>query len=95
MAKRKTKKVVDLIPTSITSEELKQLQELINLIRKGEMQLGNLETKKHGLLHQIVGVQEQIALLQKDFEKTYGNVDINITDGTINYIEDEQANKKN
>jgi hypothetical protein len=95
MAKRKTKKVVDLKPTSITSEELKQLQELINLIRQGEMQLGNLETKKHGLLHQIVGVQEQIALLQKDFEKTYGNVDINITDGTINYPQDEQADKKN
>ena len=95
MAKRKTKKVVDLKPTSITSEELKQLQELINLIRKGEMQLGNLETKKHSLLHQIVGVQEQIALLQKDFEKTYGNVDINITDGTINYPQDEQADKKN
>ena len=95
MAKRKTKKVVDLKPTSITSEELKQLQELINLIRQGEMQLGNLETKKHSLLHQIVGVQEQIALLQKDFEKTYGNVDINITDGTINYPQDEQADKKN
>ena len=95
MAKRKTKKVVDLKPTSITSEELKQLQELINLIRQGEMQLGNLETKKHGLLHQILGVQEQIALLQKDFEKTYGNVDINITDGTINYPQDEQADKKN
>ena len=95
MAKRKTKKVVDLKPTSITSEELKQLQELINLIRQGEMQLGNLETKKHGLLHQIVNVQEQIALLQKEFEKTYGNVDINITDGTINYPQDEQADKKN
>ena len=70
MAKRKTPKVKDLRPQNVTAEELKQLQELINLIRQGEMQLGNLETKKHGLLHQIVGVQEQIALLQKDFEKT-------------------------
>ena len=95
MAKRKTPKVKDLRPQNVTAEELKQLQELINLIRQGEMQLGNLETKKHGLLHQIVGVQEQIALLQKEFEKTYGNVDINITDGTINYPQDEQADKNN
>ena len=92
MAKRKTPKVQDLKPQKVTAEELKQLQELINLIRQGEMQLGNLETKKHGLLHQIVGVQEQIGLLQKEFEKTYGKADINITDGTISYPEDEQVN---
>jgi hypothetical protein len=95
MAKRKTPKVKDLRPQNVTAEELKQLQELINLIRQGEMQLGNLETKKHGLLHQIIGVQEQIGLLQNKFEETYGKVDINITDGTISYPEDEQADKKN
>ena len=95
MAKRKTPKVKDLRPQNVTAEELEQLQKLINLIRQGEMQLGNLETKKHSLLHQIFAVQEKIATLQKQFQDTYGNVDINITDGTINYIEDEQANKKN
>tara|TARA_Y100001938_G_scaffold135441_1_gene197130 strand:- start:25 stop:312 length:288 start_codon:yes stop_codon:yes gene_type:complete len=95
MAKRKTPKAKDLRPQNITTEELKKLQELVNLVRQGEMQLGNIETKKHSLLHQITSVQEQIGLLQKDFQETYGNVDINITDGTINYIEDEQANKKN
>ena len=92
MAKRKTPKVKDLRPQNVTTEELKNLQQLVNAIRQGEMQLGQLETKKHGLLHQILGVQEQISLLQKEFEKTYGNVDINITDGTISYPEDEQAN---
>ena len=92
MAKRKTPKVKDLRPQNVTTEELKNLQELVSLIRQGEMQLGQLETKKHGLLHQITGVQEQVGLLQKEFEKTYGNVDINITDGTISYPEDEQAN---
>ena len=92
MAKRKTPKVKDLRPQNVTAEELKQLQELVNAIRQGEMQLGNIETKKHTLLHQITTVQEQISLLQKDFEKTYGKVDINITDGAISYPQDEQAN---
>ena len=95
MAKRKTPKAKDLRPQNVTAEELKNLQELVSLIRQGEMQLGQLETKKHSLLHQITGVQEQVGLLQKEFEKTYGNVDINITDGTISYPQDEQADKKN
>ena len=94
MAKRKTPKVKDLRPQNITADELKKLQELINLIRQGEMQLGNIETKKHSLLHQIVGVQEQVNLLQVEFEKTYGKVDINVTDGSIKYNEDEQVNKE-
>ena len=94
MAKRKTAKVKDLRPQNVTAEELKKLQELVNMVRQGEMQLGNIETKKHSLLHQITGVQEQIGLLQNKFEETYGKVDINITDGTISYPEDEQADKK-
>ena len=92
MAKRKTPKVKDLRPKNVTAEELKRLQELVGMVRQGEMQLGQIETKKHTLLHQITGVQEQIGLLQKDFQETYGDVDISITDGTIQYQEDEQAN---
>ena len=32
--------------------------------------------------------------LQKGFEELYGKVDINITDGTIAYPEDVEADKK-
>jgi len=92
MAKRKTPKVKDLRPQNVTAEELKKLQELVSMVRQGEMQLGQIETKKHTLLHQITSVQEQIGLLQKDFQEAYGDVDISITDGTIQYQEDEQAN---
>ena len=90
----KKEKVVDLKPTSITTEELKRLQELVSLINKGEMQVGNLEAKKHILLHQVISVQEKMQELQKEFEATYGKVDINITDGTINYPENEQTDKE-
>ena len=94
MAKKKKQKVVDLKPTNITDEELKRLQELVNLINRGEMQIGNLESKKHALLHQVIAVQEKMKQLQQEFQKNYGDVDINITDGTINYIENEQADKE-
>ena len=101
MAKRKTPKVKDLKVKADKLEE-KELQDLQSLLKNIDMLHLNIgrtrsaehETKKHSLLHQITGVQEQIGLLQKDFQESYGDVDINITDGTIQYQEDEQANKK-
>ena len=94
MAKNK-KKVVDLKPTSITEQELQSLQNLINTMNRANTEIGQLESKKHSILHQITGLQTQLQSIQKTFEETYGKVDININDGTITYPEDEQANKKN
>ena len=81
-------------PTSITAEELKNLQELVNTINRGQLELGGLETRKHSLAHQVLALQGQVAEMQKSFEETYGKIDINITDGTISYKEDEQADKE-
>jgi len=80
--------------TSITAEELKNLQELINTVNRAQLELGGLESRKHSLAHQVLALQGQVAEMQKGFEETYGKVDINVTDGTISYREDEQADKK-
>ena len=93
MAKNK-KKAVDLKPTNITDEELKNLQNIVNSLNRVQMEIGNIESRKHGLLHQITAMQSQMQTMQKTFEELYGKVDINITDGTISYPEDEQADKK-
>ena len=95
MAKRKTPKVKDLKPQNITTEELEGLQGIINALNKLQLDIGNLETRKHVMLHQITGLQSQLSNMQKSFEETYGKVDINITDGTISYPENEQDDKKN
>ena len=81
--------------TSITAEELKNLQELINTVNRAQLELGGLESRKHSLAHQVLALQGQVAEMQKGFEETYGKVDINVTDGTISYREDEQADKEN
>jgi hypothetical protein len=94
MAKRKTPKVKDLKPQNITTEELEGLQGIINALNKLQLDIGNLETRKHVMLHQITGLQSQLSNMQKTLEETYGKVDINITDGSITHIEDEQADKK-
>ena len=86
--------VVDLKPQNVTEEELKNLQNLVNAINRAQMEVGNLETRKHSILHQVTGLQTQMQTMQKTFEEIYGKVDINITDGAISYPEDVEANKK-
>ena len=97
MTKTKTKKekIVDLKPKAekITDDQLKKVQETINNINRIQLELGMLESRKHSMLHSITSIQDQLALMQSDFEKEYGTSDINIQDGTINY-KDEQTDKK-
>jgi len=47
------------------------------------------------MLHSIAREQDELTLLQNELEKEYGTIDINITDGTINYPENGEADKKN
>ena len=87
-------KVVDLKPQNITTEELEGLQNLVNSMNRAQMEIGSLESRKHGLLHQVTGLQTQMQTMQKSFEELYGKVDINIQDGAISYSEDVKADKK-
>ena len=99
MAKVKTpkkEKIVDLKPKAekITAEELEKVQNIVNAMNRGQLDLGILETRKHQLLHSIMSVQDQLTMMQAEFEKEYGTFDINVQDGTINYKEDVKADKK-
>ena len=85
MAKRKTKKAEK--PTKITNDQLDNLQSVVNEINKAQMQIGIFQTNIHQLLHHIAGLNDELTLLQQEFEKDYGTIDINVTDGTINYNE--------
>ena len=88
MAKKKKKeKIVDLKQKAEkkTAEQLKNVQDVVNGINRTQMELGQMETKKHSMLHQVSMLQEKIGEIRNDFEKEYGTADINIQDGTINY----------
>jgi hypothetical protein len=100
MPKRQTPKadkIIDLKPKAekITDEQLKRVQETVNNINRTQIELGQLEVRKHELLHSVATIKEGLSLIQSDFEKEYGTVDINIQDGTINYpSENGEADKK-
>ena len=81
----KTKKASK--PTKISNEELNKLQDTVNIINKAQMQIGMLQSNIHQLLHHIAGKNDELALMQSNFKESYGTDDVNITDGTIKYNE--------
>jgi len=88
MAKNTTKKIKELKvekPEKINNEQLKKLQDTINLLNRAQMQIGVLHTNIHQLTHHIADTNDQLTLMQAEFEKEYGTFDVNIQDGTINY----------
>jgi len=98
MAKNTTKKIKELKgikPEKITDEQLKKVQETINGINRGQLEIGSIEIKKHELMHSIAGARDSLTVLQAEFEKEYGTFDINVQNGTINYPkENGEADKK-
>tara|TARA_R100000541_G_scaffold28748_1_gene38028 strand:+ start:1014 stop:1292 length:279 start_codon:yes stop_codon:yes gene_type:complete len=90
----KKEKIIDLKPKSITPEELKEVQDVVSGLNKAQMEIGNLETKKHMMLHNVVSMQDELQKVQLKLEEVYGKVNINIQDGTIEDIQDEQTDKK-
>ena len=91
MAKNTSKKIKELKgikPEKITEEQLEKVQKLVGSVNKLQMEVGIMESRKHNALHNIAGINDQLTLLQGEFEKDYGTFDINIEDGTINYQEE-------
>jgi len=99
MAKRKTpkaEKVIDLTPKAekITEEQLKKVQETVNNLNRSQIEIGQLESRKHEMLHGVAGLRDDLAKLQTEFQKDYGTFDVNIENGTINYPQENGETDK-
>ena len=90
----KKEELVDLKPEKVTPSQLEKIQKTVSNINRAQMEIGRLETQKHNLLHQVAGLQDELKLIQDELEKDYGTVNVNIEDGTIQYPEDGEADKK-
>lgn len=86
-----TKKTNDL---KITDDQLKNLQELVNKINQGQLSVGQLETQKTGIIAVIGDLQMKLKAMQESLEEEYGKVSINIKDGTISEIPQDESDKK-
>jgi len=90
----KIKELKGVKPEKITDEQLKKVQDTVNNINRSQLEIGSLELRKHEMMHNVAGLRDELTLLQGEFEKDYGTFDINIQDGTINYKEDVETDKK-
>jgi predicted transcriptional regulator len=77
--------------TKLTENELKSLQENVNKINQVYMELGRLENQKHKILHNMEELDNDFAELQKEIEDKYGKVSVNIEDGVLSEIPENDA----
>jgi len=74
----------------IKEEQLKKIQEQQAAVNKILNEVGYLEANKHGLLHELAGVNEGIEEFKKELEEEYGAVNISLEDGTYTEIKEEE-----
>ena len=81
--------------TKVTKEELKEIQNLVQNINSAQMQVGQMEIDKANLLGLILNAKNQFNDVQLKLREKYGDVVVNVTDGSLKDKEDEQVNKEN
>jgi hypothetical protein len=88
--------VIDLAPAvdKITDEQLKDLQSLVGQINNIQLSIGQLETQKAGMLQGAGELQLKLKDTQASLEKEYGKVSVNIQDGSISELPEDEADKK-
>ena len=89
-------KTIDLTPKpdKITDEQLQELQSLLNEINKNQLSIGQLETQKASIIEGIGQLQVKLREIQASLEEEYGKVSVNIQDGSISELPQDEADKK-
>jgi chaperonin cofactor prefoldin len=77
-------------PTNLSKDELKSLQENVSKLNQVHIELGRLENQKHKILHQVNEIESLFDELQKQLEDKYGKVSINIENGELSEIEENE-----
>ena len=78
----------------VTDEQLKKLQEIVAAMNGATTRVGQVETQKHAILHDLTLMRKDLMDFQAELEKEYGKVNVNIQDGTISEREDVEADKE-
>ena len=65
----------------VNKNELKQIQMFVKKINNGTNQLGQIEIEKHGILHALNQVQNDLSIFQNELKEKYGDVKVNLQTG--------------
>lgn len=80
MAKKATKKTE---VRKITQEELQEVNQYATAINQMQMQIGGVEMQKADLMTEMAKLRAGMQEVQNALMATYGDVTINLADGTI------------
>ena len=79
--------------SKITEEQLKKINEDQDSLMKLVNQIGLIETQKHGLLHEVAGVNRKVEEFKSELEKEYGPINIDLETGKYEVISKEEESK--
>jgi len=87
--KVKEEEIIDFSkPEKISKEHLEEVQRVVNGINRAQLDIGQLEVKKHSALHFIAERNDELIIVRDKFEKEYGTANINLETGEIAYKEE-------
>ena len=84
-------KVKEMVKAMITEEQLKTVQDQQAKLSELLRSIGVLDVQRMNLHSNVKTLSEEIEITKKELEEEYGQVNINLTDGTYSEIEKEDA----
>ena len=85
------KKAEESVKAMITEEQLKTLQEQQGKLNEMLRTVGVLEVQKKNVLQDVSSLSEEIEATKKELEEEYGQININLQDGTYEDIVEEDG----
>ncbi len=76
--------------SKIKEEQLKTIQEQQAKLQAAFIDIGFIESKKHEALHVQVQAAQALEATKKELEEEYGQVNIDLSDGSYTIIEKEE-----
>ena len=82
-------KLKEMVKAMITEEQLKTVQEQQAKLTEGLRTLGVLDVQKQNVHGQVAELSKEIEATKKELEDEYGQINIDLKDGSYTEIEKE------
>ena len=75
----------------ITEEQLEKVKEQNQKLENVVVEIGVLESRKHGLLHQVAELNKVLEDYKSELEKEYGKISVDLATGEYTEIKEEEV----
>jgi len=75
----------------ITEEQLEKIKEQNQKLENIVVEIGVLESRKHGLLHQVAELNKVLEEYKSELEKEYGKISVDLVTGEYTEIKEEEV----